>query len=181
MHTQLHARELNQDDSSLIISSETSNAESTAFGRTIQCLPKFSEVAQLALTKDTLSKQNLSKFIHETAEFILLNGDMKTKDEYALFSRSMIRIYPSLDFSTPKSKEKPWVSYSLEKLVSFSNCKRLRIVLVRFSKCIIAISARNKMIGFLVFTVKKVLEASEVSWSITVKMQNSMVGSYLVE
>ena len=60
MHTQLHARELNQDDSSLIISSETSNAESTAFERTIQCLPKFSEVAQLALTKDTLSKQNLS-------------------------------------------------------------------------------------------------------------------------
>ena len=99
MHTQLHARELNQDDSSLIIGSETSNAESTAFGRTIQCLPKFSEVAQLALTKDTLSK-----IIHETAEFILLNGGMKTKDEYALFSRSMIRTYPSLDFSTPENK-----------------------------------------------------------------------------
>ena len=111
MHTQLHARELNQDDSSLIISSETSNAESTAFGRTIQCLPKFSEVAQLALTKDTLSKQNLSKIIHETAEFILLNGNMKTKDEYALYSRSMIRAYPSLDFLTPEGKEKPWVSY----------------------------------------------------------------------
>ena len=174
MHTQLHARELNQNNSSLIISSETSNAESTAFGRTIQYLPNF-------LPKDTLSKQNLSKIIHETAEFILLNGDLKTKDEYALFSRSMIRAYPSLDFSTPESKEKPWVSYELAKLVSFSNCKRLRIVLVRFSKCIIAISARNKMIGFLFFTVKKVLETSEVSWSITLKMQNSMVGSYLVE
>jgi len=74
-------------------------------------LPNFSTNVLDILKHTSLVQRGFNTVVNETAEYILANGDMKDQKSYGTFCKKLVSKYPSLDFSTPNSKEKPWVSY----------------------------------------------------------------------
>jgi len=74
-------------------------------------LPKFSTNCLDILKHSSLVQRGFNTVVNETAEYILANGDMKDQKSYGTFCKKLFFKYPSLDFSTSDSKEKPWVSF----------------------------------------------------------------------
>ena len=86
-------------------------------------LPVFSETAVSALNERSLTSQKLGLILDETSSHILSHGDTTTKREYEKFVKAMVQMYPNLDFLSPHSKEKQWVSLKYRSHYLFSLCR----------------------------------------------------------
>ena len=116
--------DVNATDDMMSRSDVLSNASSaTVATDEDEYLPAFSELVKSSLKEKHITKRDLGLIVEETAQHILSRGDMTTKLEYQQFGRAMVQKYPSLDFSSPYSKEKPWVCAD----VIFFRCWRIKV------------------------------------------------------
>ena len=122
--------------------SETQSCSSSTTSAVLkhEHLPAFSEKVKTSLKNEHLTKRDLGLILEEAAQLILACGDMTTKLEYQKFGQAMVKKYPSLDFSSPHSKEKPWVCADAIRFYVFFTC-------LLPSKCKMCISGRYYFIA----------------------------------